>query len=76
MLDTAGCIDQTDNWKPFLLDDGNGSRFQPDFLKYVIDPAHKWVVIIGVPYGTAMRQVGDSSEQNETYKITLARVKE
>ena len=45
-LDTVGCIDKTDNRKPFLLVDRHGSRFQPDFLKYVIDPAHEWIIVI------------------------------
>ena len=30
---------------------------------------------IGVPYGTALWQVGDSSKQNGAYKISLAKMK-
>lgn len=66
-------MDRSDGRKPFLLRDGHGSRFGLNFLKYVIDPAHGWVVCIGVPYGTALWQVGDSSEQNGAYKIALAK---
>ena len=75
-LDHIKCVDRSNGRKPFLLVDGHGSRFQLDFLKYVIDPAHEWVVVIGVPYGTALWQVGDSSEQNGAYNISLAKGKE
>ena len=34
------------------------------------------MVCIGVPYGTALWQVGDSSDQNGTYNIALAKMKE
>jgi hypothetical protein len=46
---------------PFVLLDGHQSRFDEVFLRYINDPAHKWVVAIGVPYGTHIWQVGDSS---------------
>ena len=35
----------------FLLVDGHGARFQLPFLRYIHDPLHEWVVVIGVPYG-------------------------
>ena len=41
-----------------------------------MDAEHAWSVCIGVPYGTALWQVGDSSEQNGSYKIALAKAKE
>ena len=75
-LDHIKCIDRSSGRKPFLLVDGHGSRFQLDFLKYVIDPCHEWVVVIGVPYGTALWQVGDSSEQNGAYNMALTKGKE
>ena len=75
-LDYIKCVNRSNGRKPFLLVDGHGSRFQLDFLKYVIDPNHEWVVVIGVPYGTALWQVGDSSEQNGAYNISLAKGKE
>ena len=55
--------------------DGHGSRFALNFVQYVTDPLHEWAVCIGVPYGTSLWQVGDSSEQNGSYKIELARAK-
>ena len=54
---------------PFLLLDGHGSRLEVPFLKYINDVNHKWVVCIGVPNGTSIWQVGDSNEQNGTYKM-------
>ena len=75
-LDHIKCVDRSNGKKPFLLVDDHGSQFQLDFLKYVIDPSHEWVVVIGVPYGTALWQVGDSSKQNGAYNISLAKGKE
>jgi len=56
---------------PFLLLDGHGSRFELPFLDYIGDPTTKWTVCIGVPYGTNLWQVGDSSQQNGAYKMAL-----
>ena len=42
----------------------------------VIDPKHEWVVCIGVPYGTALWQVGDASEQNGALNMGLSKAKE
>lgn len=64
-LDDVGCIDCTDGQTLFLLEDGHGRRFQPNFLQYVIDPTHEWFIWSGVTYGTAMWQVSDLSKQNE-----------
>ena len=75
-LEFYGVIDRTDGRKPFLLIDGHNSRFQLNFLSYVIDPAHEWVVCIGVPYGTALWQVGDASEQNGSLNMSLSKAKE
>jgi hypothetical protein len=61
--------------KPFLLLDGHGSRLELPFLQYVYDPNHQWIVCIGVPYGTSYWQVGDSLEQNGSYKMALTRSK-
>lgn len=57
------------NPTPFLLLDGHGSRLEVPFLSYVNNPAHKWVVCIGVPNGTSIWQVGDSPQQNGCYKM-------
>jgi len=64
-----------DGVKPFLLLDGHGSRLELPFLQYINDPAHEWVVCIGVPYGTSYWQVGDSAEQNGSYKMALTKSK-
>ena len=60
---------------PFMLLDGHQSRFDIDFLKYINDDAHEWAVCIGVPYGTAFWQVGDSPEQNGAFKSHLTKWK-
>jgi hypothetical protein len=40
-------------------------------LDYVTDERTKWTVCIGVPYGTNLWQVGDSSQQNGAFKMRL-----
>ena len=47
--------------KPMLLVDAYGSRFDLKFLEYINNPETEWCVCIGVPYGTSLWQVGDSS---------------
>ena len=61
--------------KPFLLLDGHGSRFQIPFLRYINNLSTQWFVCIGVPNGTAYWQVGDSDEQNGSWKIHVAKAK-
>jgi hypothetical protein len=56
---------------PFLLLDGHGSRFEPPFLDYIADPEHPWEVCVGLPNGTHAWQVGDSIQQNGSYKPGL-----
>ena len=61
-----------------MLLDGHGSRFELPFLQYINDcgnEGHCWNACIGVPYGTALWQVGDSQEQNGTYKMELTHAK-
>ena len=60
---------------PFLLLDGHQSRFELEFLQYINDDETKWNTCIGVPYGTALWQVGDSSQQNGKFKILLTKKK-
>ena len=64
--------DREKGYIPFCLLDGHNSRFDIDFLKYINDPKTKWNVCIGVPYSTSLWQVGDSSQQNGTYKMTIS----
>ena len=76
-LDQRGLFPRSDNphLRPFALFDGHGSRIEFEFLNYINDAGHQWVVCIGVPYGTATWQVGDSKEQNGSFNIALARAK-
>ena len=73
-LDNLGIYEEErkEGKKPFVLLDGHQSRFDLEFLDYINDPKHLWTVCIGVPYGTAYWQVGDSSEQNGSFKMNLS----
>jgi len=42
----------------------------------VNDPAMKWTVCIGVPYGMNLWQVGDSAQQNGAFKMALKKAKQ
>lgn len=75
-MDKLNLFPRRANVKPFLLLDGHGSRLQLPFLEYVNSPSNSWVVCIGVPYGTSYWQVGDSSEQNGSYKIAMTKSKQ
>ena len=65
---------------PFILLDAHDSRLQVTFLEKInsriIDDDPAWVVQIGLPNGTSLWQVGDSSEQNGLYKISMTRAKD
>jgi hypothetical protein len=74
-LDGIGLYDRTTGKTPFLLVDGHHSRFGLPFLDYIFDNDHPWMVSIGVPYGTHLWQVADSSEQNAAFKKILAEEK-
>lgn len=67
--------DRRDGMIPFCLLDGHHSRFDLNFLQYINGPQHKWNVCIGVPYGKAFWQVGDSPEQNGKFKMELTTAK-
>ena len=60
---------------PFALLNRHGSRFDVQFLDYINDSTHKWNVCLGVPYGTALWQVADSSEQHGRFKMNLNKAK-
>lgn len=60
---------------PVLVVDGHESRMDAGFSDYINDPKHRWYVNIGVPYATALWQVGDSSEQNGVFKQMLTDLK-
>ena len=61
---------------PFIVIDGHNSRFGIEFLSYIHDARHIWIVCLGVPYGTHLWQMGDSSEMNGKYKMALTTGKE
>ena len=73
-IDKIGLYDRSDNILPFLILDGHGSRFELPFLEYIngrTSEKNKWNVCIGIPYGTSYWQVGDSTEQNGCFKMSL-----
>ena len=67
--------DRSNGFIPFVPLDGHQTRFDLEFLNYINDDDHLWNVTLGVPYGTALWQVGDSSEQNGIFKMLLAEKK-
>jgi hypothetical protein len=74
-IDTYHVFDRTEA-TPVLLLDGHGSRFDFEFLNYVNNDGSKWCVLLGVPYGTHLWQVADSSEQNGCNKMALQKAKD
>ena len=67
--------DQKNGISPFMLLDGHQLHFDVNFLCYVNNDVSKWSICIGVPYVTAYWQVGDSSEQNDKFKMRLTKEK-
>ena len=55
--------------------EGHDSRLHNDFLEYIKSEGRKCTVCIGVPSGTSYWKVGDSKDQNGTFKIILKRNK-
>ena len=74
-IDDCEVFDQTNGIPPFLPLDGHGSRFKLPFLEYINDDKHKWMVCIGVPYGTCIWQVGDSAKQYGSFNMAIVRAK-
>ena len=56
---------------PFAMLDGHGSRLELPFLEYINNKTTEWCVCLGVPYGTAYWQVGDSKEQNGSFNMVM-----
>ena len=75
MIYYFGLATQKDWHIPALIVDGHGSRLELPFVRYINDPNHTWVCCIGVPYGTALWQVGDAPEQNGAFNQALVRAK-
>jgi hypothetical protein len=67
-IDDLELLPRSGGVKPFLLQDGHDSRFHVGFLEYIRNEDHPWIVGFGVPYATHIWQVGDSKEQNGSYK--------
>mgnify|MGYP000085123147 CR=1 FL=1 len=74
-IDAREVFNQSMGLSSFLLLDGHGSRFDLEFLEYINAEEMKWNVDIGLPYGTSYWQVGDSSEQNGSFKMKATKVK-
>ena len=74
-LDELGIYKHTPHLRPFALFDVHDSHLQVPFLEYVNDDSHKWTFCIGLLNGTHKWQVGDSKEQNGTYKVEWSREK-
>ena len=74
-MDKLSVFDRSEGVPPFLLLDRHGSLFGLPFLEYINNPQTKWNVCIGVPHGTSYWQVGDSSEQNDCFKVALSKQK-
>jgi hypothetical protein len=68
--------DRANSLRPYVILDGHNSRFDIDFLRYINQSSHRWSVVIGVPYGTALWQVGDLVQQNGMFKVWLVKRKE
>ena len=60
---------------PFVLLDSHRSHFEVEFLEYINNKDHQWNVCLGVPYGTALWQVADSTQQNGQFKMLLNKKK-
>ena len=74
-LDDLGIYERTPTLRPMALFDARDSKPQVLFLKYINDDAHCWTFCIGLPNGTHKWQVGDSKEQNGSYKMEWTREK-
>lgn len=70
-MDRLDIWDRKEGKTPFLLLDGHHSRLELPFLDYIFDKSHEWSVCIGVPYGTHLWQVADSSELNGCFKMSF-----
>ena len=74
-LDRLDVFPRNNGVKPLLIVDGHESRLHHNFLEHVVNEEHRWHVCLGVPYATSYWQVGDSQEQNGTFKVNWYRAK-
>ena len=75
-IDHLGILPRLNGIKPYLLIDRHANRFELDFLSYINDPKYKWVVCIGITYGTVLWHIGDRPECNGALNMALARAME
>ena len=75
-MDELNLFQRNESLKPFVLLDGHSSRFDLEFVKYIRDDEHRWSVCIGLPYGMHIWQVGDSPQQNGSFKFHQNAMKE
>ena len=68
VLDELDVFPRDSRIAPFMLIDGHSSKIYPKFLTYINNCNHQWKVCLDVPYTTSLWQVGDSKEQNGTFK--------
>jgi hypothetical protein len=69
-IDTSGVFDRSTSLNLFLLLDGHRSWFEHNFWPTKLD------VCVGLPYGTSYWQVGDSTEQNGCFKMSMTKAKQ
>ena len=69
-IDLLDVFPRTHGRTPLVVLDGHDSCFEMPFLVYINDDNHKWAVVIVIPYGTALWQVGYSAEQNGSINLT------
>jgi len=83
-LDDLGVYERNEGGPiPCALFDAHDSRLQLPVLRYVNEKVaygstqnHRWRLSIGLPNATHIWQVGDSQEQNASYKIAMTREKD
>ena len=66
-------MSQVGGVKPFLLVDSHSHCIDLDFLSYINNPKHEWVMCIGTPYSTPLRQIGDSKDCKGLLNISLTK---
>ena len=74
-LDEMSIYQRTSTLRPFALFDAHDSRLQVPFLQYINKKENPWTFCIGLPNGTHKWQVGDSREQNGSWKVEWVREK-
>ena len=60
---------------PLVVIDGHASRMGEAFLEYVNDESHRWLAMLGAPYGTDIWQFHDDKRQNGCFKTELSDAK-